>query len=201
MLADVAAGLRLAFAARQCPAEIKVGEQYVRDHGPTDPEKATLMRVVLVPQADGFAEPSMSAPGRGKLNPRPIKTRAVGFVAKLWAMTDLPDDCEDDVVEADYRMMDALINCTIACIAGVSLGIYQINGGEYVNDQATHVRRGIAYHMSVTIACPIVDVLFPFGTTTYREEAATAHVRVQTLLGDPQTYQTGAEFNAPEVTP
>lgn len=212
MLAEVAQGLRDGFFVRGCPAAVKVGIQYLNDHDAEDspvqppdgvaPALTGRGRVVLVPTQDVYGPPSVSNPTTDRrLNPRALMTRRVQCVAHLWAMCVSPDT-EQDPVAADYAVMDALINCTLACLNGVALGVYDAGGGTFVNE-AVHDRRGVAYQLTFSVACPIIDVKWPPDSQfTFRQAPATAHVQIQELLGgteeEPPTYQTGAEFNAPD---
>jgi hypothetical protein len=177
MLANVASGLRDAFAARGCPADVFVGEQYSHDH-------ADGLRVVLVPTSDQYGPRDAStsgtatAPTINRLNPRALMTRMVSCRAELWAPTPNPEE-QSDIVASDYETMDALVNCTLACLAGVALGVYEIGGGEYINEKAVHARRGIAYHLTFSVACPIIDVKFPpLRQTTYDAGSMAAEISI-----------------------
>jgi len=134
-----------------------VGEQYLSDH-------ADYLRVVLVPTSDQYGPRDAVTYSGERLNPRALMTRDTVCDAYLWAGCASPET-EADPVDADYRIMDALINCVLACIHGIALGVHTIAGGEYVGGKAIHVRRGLQYKLTLGIACPIVDTKFPTGLT------------------------------------
>ena len=196
-LLDLAAALRTAFKARGCPATIWVGEQYLRDH-------ADENRVIIIPQQDTFGpkDPSVLPLSSSTLNPRPLATRTVNADAVLWAMAEPTRDGSNQL-EADQRILDALVNCFVACLMGAAYGVQTLGAGSYVNDQATHVRRGLGYRLSFSFAMPILDIKWPpAAPDTYTmARGMGADIAVQELLGDPPTYQTGVEFEIPPVPP
>jgi hypothetical protein len=93
--------------------------------------------------------------------------------------------------------MDALINCVLACVHGMALGVHEIAGGEYVNGKAVHVRRGLQYKLTLGIACPITDTKFPSGLT-WDAEKLGADINVNGALSD-DTDTTLASFEIAEV--
>jgi len=194
MLADVVEAMRAALDARSCSVPVYLGEQFLRDNAGTS-------RIVIVPMRDKFGPKSPSVrPGpTGQINPRTIATRVTGATAHLWTYAD-PKVTDAKVIwTQNHRMMDALIQAFLASLDGVTFGTLEVEGGTYVTDQAIHDALGLAYQLPFTIAIPVLDVAYPFGLTTYTPAPATANIQIQELLGDPQTYQTGAEFQAPDA--
>lgn len=199
MLADVVVAMRAALDARGCPVPVYLGEQYLKDN-------TGCMRVVMVPNADTYSPRDISVrPGTPAsaanvgmaISPRSILARVVGVTCHFWAFAEQLGDLQETQVMRDHRVMDALINAFLSSLNGVCQGVMMPSGGTYVLGEAVHDRMGLAYQLQVTIGVPVLDVRWPDGLG-FRTEPAHAHVQVKELLGDPQTYQTGAEFDAPD---
>lgn len=200
MLADVALAMKAALAARGCSVPVYLGEQYLRDND-------GCSRIVMVPNTDSYDPRDISVRPAASvgfaINPRTIFARKQSITVHIWAFADQLGNTEETQVMRDHRVMDALINAFLSSLNGVCQGVMVPTGGTYVTDQAIHDRLGLAYQLQVTIGIPVLDVRWPDGLG-FRTTSAHAHVQVKELLGgsdeEPPTYQTGAEFNAPDET-
>lgn len=200
MLADVVLAMRGALDARGCPVPVYLGEQYLKDN-------SGQSRIVMVPNSDTYGPRDISVrPGNPAsvanvgltITPRVILSRMTGVTCHFWAFAEQLGDLAETQVMRDHRVMDALINAFLSSLNGVCQGVLTVGGGTYVLDQAVHDRLGLAYQLQVSIGIPVLDVRWPDGLG-FRTTPAHAHVQVKELLGDPQTYQIGAEFDAPDI--
>ena len=200
MLADVILQTNVAMQARGCPVPVLLGEQYLRDN-------AGQMRIVVIPTADTYGQRDISVrPGTPAstantglvITPRSIGTRLTGCVAHFWAFAEQTGDGVETQVMRDHRVMGALINAFLASLNGVTQGVMQPGAGTWVTGEAVHDRMGLAYQLALTIGIPVLDVRWPDGAG-FPLSPAAAQIQVKEHLGDPPTYQTGAEFEAPTV--
>ncbi len=169
-LVDFVDAMQVAFTERLCPVPIYLGEQFLHDHAGDN-------RIVIIPGADSYGPSSPSVTvqemvvGGKSVNPRSLMTRMVGGVAHFWAMCPLDETAAADILAEDHRYLNALINCFCASMNGVAGGVASIEGGTYVNDNAVHDRRGLAYQLTFSVGIPVIDVAWPGGETTYTEES------------------------------
>lgn len=197
-LADVCRGVQAKMEERGVPCQSYYGEQFIAD-------QFGGYRVVWVPNADQFAEKLPSGPGTigtFGLNPRTIKTRVAGATVTLQARPPELAQPSGQVAQ-DYAAMETFIDAFIASLADtVSVGGYALQGGQYVNDKARHVRTGLDYQLAVLVPVPVLDIPWPYAAATtecvetYVEAPARAEVTVEEQLAPPD-YEAALTYTAP----
>jgi hypothetical protein len=195
-LVEIVNYLRENFLARSCPVPIYLGEQFVHDH-------AEPSRIVIVPSSDTFGPKSPSAlpvAGQNFLNPRPIATRSVSATANIWAGAPPQQDPQKQL-DADFLVLDALINVFLAALNAVATGITTIGAGTNTVGQAVHARRGLVYELQFQINVPIVDTPWPSipveCSQTYTTEQVTGAIAIQETFDGGETYETVLQFETP----
>lgn len=147
-LQDVVRDVAEDFVARNCPALVQFGKQYLKQHSSPN-------RVVFVPAADTF-DPALS----NGLNPRCVYTRNVGCDVAIWAQAPKQADAALKPI-LDQDVLDALINQTALSLYTVCSGQgVTISGGD-PRFEAVVLAAGGAYALHFTIEVPIVDIDFP----------------------------------------
>ena len=155
MLTDVFDAMVADFKARSCPATLHFGESNVANH--REPPS-----VVIYPAPDSYSPKGLIVQGplplRGA-NPRPLLTRLQGGTANIWGAAPNQRDPAAQT-RADFGVLDALINQTVAALHNAAGGIFQITGGDMLNDESVS-GRGLVYEMQFVVAVPILDIPWP----------------------------------------
>ncbi len=183
MISDVYDSIVEVFKVYGCPAPVFLGQQFADQHTGT-------LCVVMWQNDDLFAEalPSVQIwPNQHMyINPRAIKTRRCGLVARMWATSPTPHRSAQDQFRADTAYLDALINQFIVALQHSVPGIYELRGGKAAAGNAAADVAGLGYDLHCLINVPILDAAWPAQgldkcTSTWVHGRGTAIVNVKAV--------------------